>query len=184
MDSVTEQSLVETDSFCISFLGGRKKAIKESEHAQAAKWVQLSPKVVTKEFRGALYKCREISFFPQPKKRTFMWFKTHSGMSSIGPDHLIMSQQKNSVSFLTICSSSLFQRWIGVSSQIPPASSCASWFVWLHTRSTRATESCGQWRSSLRGAVRQFAHLLVEQIGPDAGTWKDGSDGGLLPWCG
>jgi len=37
MASVTEQSLVETDSFCISFLGGRKKAIKESEHAQAAK---------------------------------------------------------------------------------------------------------------------------------------------------
>ena len=44
MDSFTEQNLVETDSFCISFLGGRKKAIKESEHAQAAKWVQLSPK--------------------------------------------------------------------------------------------------------------------------------------------
>ena len=41
-----------------------------------------------------------------------------------------------------------------------------------HTRSTRATESCGQWRSSLRGAVRQFAHLLVERIGPDAGTWR------------
>jgi hypothetical protein len=37
MDSFAEQNLVQTDSFCISFLSGRKKAIKESEHAQAAK---------------------------------------------------------------------------------------------------------------------------------------------------
>ena len=95
MDSVTEQSLVETDSFCISFLGGRKKRLlKNLSMLRPQSEYNSLQKVVTKEFRGALYKCREISFFPQPKKRTFMWFKTHSGMSSIGPDHLIMSQQK------------------------------------------------------------------------------------------
>jgi hypothetical protein len=42
----------------------------------------------------------------------------------------------------------------------------------LRTRSTRATGSCGQWRSSPREAVQQFAPLLVGRIGPDAGTWR------------
>ena len=119
--------------FAYNFLVVEKRLLKNLSMLRPQSEYNSLQKVVTKEFRGALYKCREISFFPQPKNRTFMWFKTHSGMSSIGPDHLIMSQQKNSVSFLTICSSSLFQRWIGVSSQIPPAASCASWFVcWIH----------------------------------------------------
>jgi len=73
MDSVTEQSLVETDSFCISFLGGRKKRLlKNLSMLRPQSEYNSLQKVVTKEFRGALYKCREISFFPQPKKRTFM----------------------------------------------------------------------------------------------------------------
>ena len=42
----------------------------------------------------------------------------------------------------------------------------------LHTRSTRATGCCGQWRSSPREAVQQFAPLLVGRIGPDAGTCR------------
>ena len=42
----------------------------------------------------------------------------------------------------------------------------------LRTRSTRATGCCGQWRSSPREAVQQFAPLLVGRIGPDAGTWR------------
>lgn len=42
----------------------------------------------------------------------------------------------------------------------------------LRTRSTRATGCCGQWRSSPREAVQQFAPLLVGRIDPDAGTWR------------
>lgn len=42
----------------------------------------------------------------------------------------------------------------------------------LRRRSTRATVYSGQWRSSLRGAVQQFALLLVVRIDRDAYTWK------------
>ena len=71
MDSVTEQSLVETDSFCISFLGGRKKAIKESEHAQAAKWVQLSPKGSNKGISWCTIQVQGNFILPSTKKKNF-----------------------------------------------------------------------------------------------------------------
>ena len=51
-------------------------------------------------------------------------------------------------------------------------SSKRKWTLTSRRRNTRATVSCGQWRPNLRGAVQQFARLLVGQTALNACTWR------------